>query len=52
MSLFVNIGQSSFPVLVGNGSNFQQIWSELRAALVGNGRKWSEFGGSYLGGGL
>ena len=51
MPLSVNIGQSSFLVLVGNGRNFQQNWSELGAELVGNGRKWSEFGGSHLRGG-
>ena len=48
MPLSVNICQSSFSVLVGNGRNFQQNWSELRAKFVGNGRKWSEFGGSHL----
>ena len=52
MPLSVNIGQSSFLVLVGNGRNFLQNWSELGAELVGNGRKWSEFGGSHLRGGL
>ena len=45
MPLSVNMCQSSFLVLVGNGRNFQQNWLELRAKLVGNGRKWWEFGG-------
>ena len=52
MPLSVNIGQSSFSILVRNGRNFQQNWSELRAKLVENRRKWSDFGGSHLRRGL
>ena len=48
----VNIGQSSFSVSVGSCQNFQQNWSELRAKLVENRRKWSDFGGSHLRRGL
>ena len=46
MPLSVNIGQSSFLILVGNGRNFQQNWSESGAKLgrIGReiGRKQSE----------